>query len=212
MDSISKRVRAARQHMSYTQKELSEKCGISQQSINKLEMAKTSSPRKDALKSLSQALDVPESWLLFGERPPTWAVKLGTEKAYAYARKFVPVTATLDLYDPSSPVGYANALVDSENAFGLRINRETRKINLRVGCVSVFNPDIDVLPNDMIGLFNPKEKPIVGIVEWFDDKEIFLSKFCSGETQIIQKNDFEICAVLQCSWGRRWFTPSEPPE
>ena len=61
MDSISKRVRAARQHMSYTQKELSEKCGISQQSINKLEMAKTSSPRKNALKSLSQALDVPKA-------------------------------------------------------------------------------------------------------------------------------------------------------
>ena len=157
MDSISKRVRAARQHMSYTQKELSEKCGISQQSINKLEMAKTFS-KKNALKSLSQALDVPESWLLFGERPPTWAVKLGTEKAYVYVKKFVPVTATLDLYDPSSPVGYATALIDSENAFGLRINRETRKINLRVGCVSFFNPDIDVLPNDMVGLFNPQRK------------------------------------------------------
>lgn len=198
MDSLSKRVRAARLHYKYTQKELSEKCGLSQQSINKLEMARTDVPRQKNLADLASALDVPESWLLFGERPPSWAVDLSSEAAYCYVRRVIPIEGTTDLYTPDSPIGYGHCLIDSERAFGLRVNRTCKRIPYRIGVICAFNPELDPEANDIILLTNSNEKPMIGVLAKVLDEHEYLIEWRNDDSSVIlNPSDYETIAVME---------------
>ena len=206
MDSIAKRVKAARLHYKYTQKELSEKSGLSQQTINKIEKNLTHIPRKKNLEGLSEALSVPESWLIFGERPPFWACQLTTETSYVYVRRTIPVLGTTDWYSPT-PIGHAAVLIDNEKAFGLRVLTADPVLPVRVGAIAAYNPDLEIQDNDILIFANPNEKPVSGIL---------MQKMAADEYAcivgdqkypiIVNPNDYEICAVLETVGRPRSFT------
>jgi len=203
MNSLSKRLKAARVHYNYTQKELSEKCGVSQQSINKLEMGKVFSPRKKALRTYAEALLVNESWLLFGERPPSWAVDFSEETNVTYVRSAISVLGTTELFTPDNKVGYARILIDSPNAFGLRSENPTAELPYRLGTVLGFNPDIKLQSNDVVMFANPDSKPIIGILATIYSSDEYFIEYRNPDTGsiLVNPNDYQISAVME-SIGR----------
>jgi len=203
MDSLSKRLKAARMHFNYSQKELSEKCGVSQQSINKLEMGRVAVPRRNALKNYAEALGVNESWLLFGERPPSWALNFTEETGIIYVRSSIPVLGTTQNFTPNNQVGHARILIDSSNAFGLRVVESSTELPYRLGTVLGFNPDIKLQSNDVVMFANPDSKPIIGILATIYSSDEYFIEYRNGDTGsiLVNPNDYQISAVME-SIGR----------
>lgn len=75
MQTLGERLAKRREQLGLSQKALSQKVGVSQQSINKIESGQTRSPRN--LERLAIALSVTSQWLLFGDtNSPTTLPKL----------------------------------------------------------------------------------------------------------------------------------------
>lgn len=75
MQTLGERLAKRREQLGLSQKALSQKVGVSQQSINKIETGQTRSPRN--LERLAIALSVTSQWLLFGDtNSPTTLPKL----------------------------------------------------------------------------------------------------------------------------------------
>lgn len=202
MDSLSKRFRAARKRLKYSQKELAEKCGVSQQSVNKLELNKVAVPRKTALTTYANALQVNESWLMFGERPPSWVFDLQQDNQFIYVRQAIPILGSTLTYAPDSPIGWAKVLVDSENAFGLRVEQHCNHLPYRIGTILAFNPDIVPESNDMALFANPNTKPIIGIIASIHaEDEFFIENRSEGGSMLVNPKDYDVIAVME-SLGR----------
>lgn len=68
MDTIGERLRLARDRKLMTQRELSDLSGVMEATISRIENGKfRRRPFKETLESLSAALDVSVTWLVFGE-------------------------------------------------------------------------------------------------------------------------------------------------
>lgn len=207
MDSLAKRFRAARKRLRYSQKELAEKCGVSQQSVNKLELNKVLVPRKNALKIYADALQVNESWLMFGERPPSWVFDLQQDNQFIYVRQAIPIFGTTLMYAPDYPTGWAKVLVDSENAFGLRVEQNCTNLPYRIGTILAFNPDISPESNDMALFANPNTQPIIGIIASIhDEDEFFIENRTDGGSRLVNPEDYSVFAVMESIGRPRAYT------
>lgn len=67
MDTFGQRVRQARTHRGWTQKELAQASGLTQSAIGNYESGQRAQPTGSALLRLADALDVPAQWLSTGE-------------------------------------------------------------------------------------------------------------------------------------------------
>lgn len=82
MQTLGDRVRWARDHKLWTQKELAEATGLTEATISKIENGKYQRrPYRETLESLAGALDVSVRWLAFGEttegKPPARSDRAG---------------------------------------------------------------------------------------------------------------------------------------
>lgn len=66
MDSIGKRVRAARNRLTWTQEDLETHSGITEVSISRIENDQTV-PRQSTARKLAKALGVDPAWILLGD-------------------------------------------------------------------------------------------------------------------------------------------------
>ncbi|ADZ91071.1 helix-turn-helix domain-containing protein [Marinomonas mediterranea] len=129
--NIAERVKTQRIHLGLTQTELANKVGISQQSLQKIEDARTSNPRK--LLALAKALECTPEWLQFGiEGVSSGEAESNVEAApFKAPSKKLPVVSHVQAGAWSEAIDYRSLADDieweespfsaSDNAFWLKV-------------------------------------------------------------------------------------------
>ena len=69
METVGTRVKSLRKSKSLTQKQLADKCGISQPSLAKIELNGTESPKGYVLDALARELRTTTGFILYGDIP-----------------------------------------------------------------------------------------------------------------------------------------------
>jgi phage repressor protein C with HTH and peptisase S24 domain len=169
MESTAVRIKKRRKLLGYTQKELAELVGIRGQSISGWERG-LALPNGKVLQDLAKHLDVPTSWLLYGE------YQSNDDKSVAKQQLFVgeqkphngncDLVAFVKMYDDinaSAGYGYCNVKENNESLYPIPVDALKYQSGVSdVFCIRTYGNSMEPLLTDgSVLAVNPSRKRII---------------------------------------------------